>query len=243
MARPLEWMAAVRDHANRPTGTQRHVLFALALRMDWQTGCGFASSAQLASDAEASERTVRYATSWARGQELLVQTRRGHYISAERKVSSEWRLAMPQTQPAPGCTLGEKPTGKDSQPNRQTATTQPATGAPPSRPRSSRPRSSANGRGAHGAAPSLAQSRPFRAPPCPECGKPFSQEFLADPERRGLAFEGSALCSDECDRADAERYYANQSIAELLEGGSYDLAVKRGPAAVAAILGISEAEL
>ena len=65
---------------------QCHVLTMLALRMDWHTGRGFASMQQLSADSAANERTVRRATSWARGDGYLVQVKRGHYISAGRKA-------------------------------------------------------------------------------------------------------------------------------------------------------------
>ena len=140
----MTWMTAIRDHPERPALAQVHVLYALALRMDWQTGCGFASNAQLAADAQCGERTVRSATGWARKAELLVQTRRGHRITADRVIASEWRLAIPgETQPATlplltskptgnGMPIGSKPTGKWERPNRQMEPTQPARTAPPS---------------------------------------------------------------------------------------------------------------
>lgn len=34
---------------------------------------------------------------------------------------------------------------------------------------------------------------PYSAPPCPECGKPFSQEQLADPEFRASALAGEVI--------------------------------------------------
>jgi hypothetical protein len=43
----------------------------------------------------------------------------------------------------------------------------------------------------------------FRAPPCPVCGKPFSQEQLADPDFREMALAGDVIhseCMEEDDR-------------------------------------------
>ena len=116
------WLAAIRDHPNRPPLTQCHVLTMLALRMNWATGRGFASMHQLSADSGANERTVRRATSWARGDGYLVQVRRGHYISAERKAATVWQLTQPsypqaESQPDSGDLL-EKPTGQNGQANR-----------------------------------------------------------------------------------------------------------------------------
>ena len=75
-----------------------------------------------------------------------------------------------------------------------------------------------------------------RAPPCPVCGKQFSQELLADPDFRALAVAGDVLHA-ECTEEDERRYLASASIKQLLEDGYYDEAVARDPAATAAILG------
>lgn len=42
------------------------------------------------------------------------------------------------------------------------------------------------------------------APPCPGCGKPFSQELLADPAARQLAMDGDLTHSSECEDRDGE---------------------------------------
>lgn len=106
----MTWMVALRDHPERPPAAQVHVLSMLALRLDWSTGAGFASNGQLASDAQCEERTVKRATKWAREHEMLVQTRRGHRVSAERAIASEWRLTLPvdnETQQDTEVPLGE----------------------------------------------------------------------------------------------------------------------------------------
>jgi hypothetical protein len=179
----------------------------LALRLDWETGVGFASVRQIGADAGACERTVKSATVWARTSELLVLTRRGHYVSPERTVASEWRLALPQSQGAAGRTL-ESQGARDPRANGQIDPTQGASGTHTSRPRSSRPRSSARGNGANAPSRPRAQPKtPFLAPPCPECGKPFSQEQLADPDFRSMALAGDVIHT-EC----IERNYARPQL-------------------------------
>jgi hypothetical protein len=173
MTRPLKWMTAVRDHPDRPAAMQCHVLDRLALRMDWQTGCGAASAAQLAADADCDERTVQRATKWGRDHDMLKQTRRGHRIDAERAMASEWRLTLPG-QPDTGDGLASKPTGQgrrvDRDPTRQNRRpnpteppTQPDTTTPPSRTRSSRPSPSARGDGADAPRPPREPQNPAAA--------------------------------------------------------------------------------
>lgn len=89
------WLRSIRDHPKRPPALQRHALAMLALRLDDRTGCGFASVVQVMADADASKATVKRATRWGRDHKFLVQTKRGHRVSAERVVASEWRLALP----------------------------------------------------------------------------------------------------------------------------------------------------
>jgi hypothetical protein len=138
-------MAAVRDHEKRPPSVQRQVLFSLALRMDWHTGQGFASTGQLAADAGVDDRTVRRATGWARSSVMLIQTRRGHRLGDGRTAASEWRLVMPQ--PDRGDLLSgaastgqpETSTGQSAHLNRTEEASQPDTTTPPSRPVPSKP--------------------------------------------------------------------------------------------------------
>src|SRR5260221_8685167 len=82
VTRPLEWQKAIRDHPQRPSADQCHVLDRLSLRLGWSTGRGFASLDQLMADAAASKSTVQRALSWARGEPkdqafFLTQTKRG----------------------------------------------------------------------------------------------------------------------------------------------------------------------
>ena len=75
------WLIAVRDHPYRPPPRQRLVLTCLALRVDPETGRGFASVRTLARDAGVGERTVKQATAWARRSGLLVTSKRGHRLA------------------------------------------------------------------------------------------------------------------------------------------------------------------
>lgn len=89
------WQAAVRDHPDSPPAGQCHVLDRLALRLDWTTGTGYASSAELAADAKCSRDTVTRALWWARRHELLVRTKRGHALRNGKGMASQWLLALP----------------------------------------------------------------------------------------------------------------------------------------------------
>ena len=46
------WLKAVRDQPDRPPPVQRHVLTCLLLRVDWESGEGFASTESLMADAD-----------------------------------------------------------------------------------------------------------------------------------------------------------------------------------------------
>jgi hypothetical protein len=137
------WLAAIRDDPRRPPPHQVHALTMLALRVDWTTGTGFASGQQLAADAEATERTVKRATRWAREAGYVVQTRRGHRISEGVAAASEWQLIQPdgsrtqqdmpvplatqQDMPVPlaGRTQGDRATGPRGQSHRPKGTPGP----------------------------------------------------------------------------------------------------------------------
>ena len=98
------WLIAIRDHPDRPPAMQRHILTMLALRMNWTTGQGFAGIRDLMADADASKATVCRATRWARDSQLLLCTRRGHYVSAQTAIASEWQLTRPVDNPGQGLT-------------------------------------------------------------------------------------------------------------------------------------------
>lgn len=99
---PLQWMRAVRDHEPKaPANSSRYgVLFALALRMN-KNGTGFCSRPQLAADVVVGVRTVERHLKWARDNDYLKQTRRGHRITGDTVIASEWALTQPATGVAP----------------------------------------------------------------------------------------------------------------------------------------------
>lgn len=113
------WLQAIRDHPRRPPAMQRHVLTMLALRMDFSTGQGFASTGQLMADADAGESTVRRATTWARSAGLLVQVQRGHRRGDGTVSASQWRISTGRGRPVEIL-------------NRSIASSQPVTGDVPS---------------------------------------------------------------------------------------------------------------
>jgi hypothetical protein len=96
VVRPLEWLTAVRDHPDRPPPKQCHVLTCLALRVDWRTGRGFASTAQLAADADCGKGTVQRATTWVRKHRMAKRTKRGHALRDGSGMASEWELLSPE---------------------------------------------------------------------------------------------------------------------------------------------------
>jgi hypothetical protein len=104
------WLVAVRDHPSRPSTLQSHVLTMLALRMDWETGRGFAGVRDLMADAGVSKNTVMRATGWAAGSQLLLRTRRGHYINAQTTIASEWQLIQ---RPSGGTLGSQGPNGSN----------------------------------------------------------------------------------------------------------------------------------
>lgn len=102
MTRPLEWMAAIRDHPDSPPTDQCHALGMVALRLNWSTGQGFCSIDQMADDAQISDSTAKRALRWARGAGddkdrgfFLAQTRKGHRLGNGTLVASEWLLRLP----------------------------------------------------------------------------------------------------------------------------------------------------
>lgn len=105
-ARLGEWQKAVRDHLDRPPALQCLVLD----RLDWNTGTGHASVANLAADAGCKVQTVNRATRWARQHGMLARTKRGHALRNGKGMASEWRLTLPP--PASGTGLyGHVPDG------------------------------------------------------------------------------------------------------------------------------------
>jgi len=150
MASLLMWMRAVRDHRPKAGRSARYpVLWGLALRMK-PDGTGFASVRILAQDVELGESTVRRHIKWAIDTGYLLRTRRGHRITNDIVVASEYRLCQPLTTEQ----LEGDPTAQYSRPNRSDNGTQPLS---PDVPRESSPRESS---------PSAARA-PDRDPPVP----------------------------------------------------------------------------
>jgi hypothetical protein len=143
VTRPVEWLLAVRDHPQRPPPAQRLVLEAIALRLNWSSGTGFASVEQLMADADASRSTVIRALQWARGDgaKLLDQTRRGGRLGNGKIAASEWRLLAP-SQGVTRDTLRPASRGQKRDLKVSAETSQGVTGDTPSRPSPSRPSTS-----------------------------------------------------------------------------------------------------
>ena len=91
----LLWLKAVRDQPDRPPPVQRHVLTCLLLRVDWESGEGFASTESLMADADCGASTVKRATGWARGHRLLAIKKRGHRRGDGVLVATSWVLSLP----------------------------------------------------------------------------------------------------------------------------------------------------
>jgi hypothetical protein len=135
----LMWMRAVRDHRPKAGRSARYpVLWGLALRMR-PDGSGFVSVRTLAGDVELGESTVRRHITWAIKTGFLVRTRRGHRITNEVAIASEYRLCQPLSTEQ----LESDPTAQLSRPNRSDNGTQPLS---PDGPRESSPRESSPSR-------------------------------------------------------------------------------------------------
>lgn len=154
------WLVAIRDHPNRPPAHQRHVLTMLALRMDWTTGRGYVGTRDLMADADVCRNTVMRATSWARQEQLLMRTRRGHYINAQTTIASEWWLTRPQdqSQGLPTETLGQSQGLNGSHP--KSLSGQPKVSVGTTHQESSTSMSSTSARGGRADAPRARQRHP-----------------------------------------------------------------------------------
>ncbi len=107
----LLWLKAVRDQPDRPPPVQRHVLTCLLLRVDWESGEGFASTESLMADADCAASTVKRATGWARGHRLLAIKKRGHRRGDGVSVATSWALLLPAStghgRPVEGVSRGQ----------------------------------------------------------------------------------------------------------------------------------------
>lgn len=135
------WLTLIRDHPERPPAHQFHVLTMLALRMDWTTGAGFCGIRDLMADADVARDTVMRATTWARDKQLLIRTRRGHYINAQTTIASQWQL----TQGVSTATLGQSQSRNGSNPRSQSG--QPKVAVETTHQESSSSESSTSARG------------------------------------------------------------------------------------------------
>jgi hypothetical protein len=134
---PMEWQVAIQRHAERPARSEVHVLLCLMQVLDWETGTGYASEAYLAAMVGVSIPVVRRALTWARKYKFAIRTRKGHRITDEIKIASEWLLTMPLAEPtahrgAVGYPEEEEPTAQTGEPNRSKGQTQPLSTDPPS---------------------------------------------------------------------------------------------------------------
>ena len=75
--------------------------------------------------------------------------------------------------------------------------------------------------------PSASRHPGFRAPPCPGCGKPYSQDELANPSFRASALAGELL-HDACIQAADLRYLKTASADQIFENGECAEAVAAG---------------
>ena len=168
VTRPLKWMAAVRDHPGRPSPMQCHVLNCLALRMDWQTGAGFASTGTLATDAAAGN-----APSGTRppGRARPRCSRRPGAVTGSATAGRWGRNGSSGCQTSTGTQVPDEPisTGTEGGLNRHGEASQPARTAPPSRTSSSRTSSSARGRASAEGARAGAPHTPARTRRCAMC--------------------------------------------------------------------------
>jgi len=97
-----EWLVTLRDHSKGLPDAQYRALASLGVRLDWVTGRGFASLAQVAGDAYCGESTARRAITWARGEGLIDRTARGHSVGRGSSArASEYVTRIP-SQPVTG---------------------------------------------------------------------------------------------------------------------------------------------
>jgi hypothetical protein len=91
----LEWLTAVSGHPDPLPDAWHRVLVCLALALDWRTGRGFTSAAQLAERAGCSEQTAQRAPQWADARGLLHREVRGHRRGDGSVTASGWEARIP----------------------------------------------------------------------------------------------------------------------------------------------------
>jgi hypothetical protein len=94
-----KWLVALREHPDRLDHAQHRALVSLAVRLDWKSGDGFASIAEVAVDADCGMATVKRAITWARERGLLVRTAQGRHVGrGSSGRASEYRTCVPSQQ-------------------------------------------------------------------------------------------------------------------------------------------------
>jgi len=127
MARLGEWLAALRDHSKGLPDAQYRALSSLGVRLNWVTGRGFASVAQVAGDAYCGAATVRRAITWARGEGLIDRTARGHSVGRGSSARASEYVTRVPSQPLTGEQLigaFNRSTGRSQPLNRALSTAQ-----------------------------------------------------------------------------------------------------------------------
>lgn len=104
--RLVYWIKAVTHHKGVPgedgklipfTDGHRLILISLAADcLDFGTGAGYCSARTLAERSGKARSTVMRALELGRKAGLIEQTRRGHRITNETKIASEWRIIYPE---------------------------------------------------------------------------------------------------------------------------------------------------
>ena len=90
------WLTAIRDHPDPLPDAQYRALVGLALRLDWRTGAGFASVAEVAMDARCHRTTAQHAMAWACERGLLERVKRGRHVGrGSSGKASDWRTRVP----------------------------------------------------------------------------------------------------------------------------------------------------
>lgn len=142
--RLVYWIGAVHKRPDLSASHRDILTYLAVMRLDYGTGKGYCSVRMLAEGRGWHEATVRRALDLAQKGDppLLARTRRGHRISSEVVVASEWQVVYPPMPTAQGnavgssptahpCEVGADPTAQSAGPNRAEVETQPRTGAPP----------------------------------------------------------------------------------------------------------------
>src|SRR5690348_1728962 len=101
--RVMDWLLHVHNGTYKPPGDKGlGILYAFALVLNLDTGCGYAAEATVSRKArDASPKTVRAVLQWVTDKEQGLAERlvRGHNINGETKTASFYRLLPVKTQP------------------------------------------------------------------------------------------------------------------------------------------------